>query len=35
MTFRSSDETMKEMGYSVIERGFVKKTAKYTGPPSN
>jgi len=24
-----------DMGYSVIERGFVKKTAKYKGPPAS
>ncbi|EDV29631.1 uncharacterized protein TRIADDRAFT_19972 [Trichoplax adhaerens] len=35
ITFRSVDETMKEMAYSVIDRGFVKKTSKYRGPPSN
>ena len=32
MQTRSARETVIDMAYSVIERGFVPKTAKYTGP---
>ena len=32
---RPIEETIIAMGYGLIERGFVKKTDKYTGVPTS
>jgi len=33
ITPRPADQTMIDMAYSMIERGFIKKTRKYRGHP--